>query len=191
MRCWGVGWGQVVTIAYTWHHSHPPSHYICNSYLSLPPLPCFTYLVHSDQHHLPSMIMFTQQITSLHAYSQDFLPPLSCFAFLAQCDHHHLTSSIIIAQLLPMPCFVYHGQPYHHPSFLYHVLMCATTRAKIKIPFCCSSSFPLRYGLRRSWGGLGASWGGRAILTRLHAVLGPRTSSCSQKWPSWNILGQS
>ena len=85
------------------------------------PLPCFTYLVHSDQHHLPSMIMFTQQITSLHAYSQYFLAPLSCFAYLAQCDHHHLTSSIIITQLPPVPCFVYHGQPYHHPSFLYHV----------------------------------------------------------------------
>ena len=71
------------------------------------------------------------------------LPPLSCFAYLAQCDHHHLTSSIIIAQLPPVPCFVYHGQPYHHPSFLYHVLMCATTRANVKIPFCCSSSYPL------------------------------------------------
>ena len=46
----------------------------------------------------------------------------------------------------PVPCFVYHGQPYHHPSFLHHVLMilmCATTRANIKIPFCCSSSLPL------------------------------------------------
>ena len=26
--------------------------------------------------------------------------------------------------------------------------------------------------MRRSWGGLGASWGGRAVLTRLDAVLG-------------------
>ena len=46
----------------------------------------------------------------------------------------------------------------------------------------------------RSWVGLGLFWdvrGGGAILRRLDAVLGPRTSSCSQKWPSWSILGQS
>ena len=186
-----MGWGS------SCHHcihmaSFPPTLPLHMQLTSFPTTIAMLHLSCSFRPTSPSsMIMFTQQVTSLHAYSQDFLPPLSCFAYLAQCDHHHLTSSIIITQLPPVPCFVYHGQPYHHPSFLYHVLMCATTRAKIKIPFCCSSSFPLRYGLRRSWGGFGASWGGRAILRRLDAVLGPRTSSCLQKWPSWSILGQS
>ena len=74
----GMYINQVVTIENTWPHSHPPSHYICNSHVSLPPLPCFAYLVQPDHHHLhchassilfnpttvfTSSIMFTQQIS--------------------------------------------------------------------------------------------------------------------------------
>ena len=114
--------------------------------MQLIPIPTTIAMLHLSCSFRPTSPSFDEHVylsNNFPACIFTNLPLLSCFAYLAQCDHHHLTSSIIIAQLPPVPCFVYHGQPYHHPSFLYHVLMCATTRAKIKIPFCCSSSFLL------------------------------------------------